>query len=60
MRGGRAGALCVLVLCVCSVQAKVDSIVGAECLYCGDWMIQSIDQLFIPPEQFEASRESWK
>ena len=58
MRGGRA--MCVLVLCVCSVQAKVDSIVGAECLYCGDWMIQSIDQLFIPPEQFEASRESWK
>ena len=42
------------------LQAKVDSIVGAECLYCGEWMIQSIDQLFIPQDQFEASLESWK
>ena len=53
--------LCMyLLLCVCAMQAKVDSIVGAECLYCGEWMIQSIDQLFIPQDQFEASLESWK
>ena len=40
-------------------QAKVDRIVGAECLYCGDRMIQSIDQPFIPREKFDLALKSW-
>ena len=56
---GPLACLCYAISLSC-LQAKVDSIVGAECLYCGEWMIQSIDQLFIPQDQFEASLESWK
>ena len=41
-------------------QVKIDALVGAECLYCGDMMIQSINKPFIPWEQFQASLDSWK
>ena len=41
-------------------QVRVDSIVGGECIYCGDLMIQSIEMPFIPGEQFTSALESWK
>ena len=39
------GEICIV---ISACQAKVDNIVGAECLYYGDRMIQSIDQSFYP------------
>ena len=41
-------------------QSKVNSIVGSECLYCGDRMIETIDRPFIPPDQMTAALASWK
>ena len=42
------------------LQSKVNGIVGSECLYCGDRMIETIDRPFIPPEQMTAALASWK
>ena len=41
-------------------QSKVNSLVGSECLYCGDRMIETIDLPFIPPEHMERALASWK
>ena len=42
------------------VRTKVDLLVGAECIYCGDRMIHSIDQPFITTETAGAALDSWK
>lgn len=42
------------------LQSKVNGIVGSECLYCGDRMIETIDRPFIPPDQMTAALASWK
>jgi hypothetical protein len=42
------------------VKAQIDSMVGAQCLYCGDVMITSISQPLIPPENMQKALLSWK
>lgn len=41
------------------VKADIDDIVAAECVYCGELMIQSIDKPFIDPKQYEEEMQSW-
>lgn len=38
----------------------MNSIVGCECLYCGDRMIETIDMPFIVPEDMNSALASWK
>jgi hypothetical protein len=42
------------------MQARIDSLVGSQCLYCGDAMIMSVSQPLIPPENLEKELLSWK
>ncbi|XP_071479921.1 vacuolar protein sorting-associated protein 18 homolog [Diadema antillarum] len=39
---------------------ELDDIVAAECVYCGDIMIGSIDKPFIDRDQYEAVMKSWE
>ncbi|KAJ6667300.1 hypothetical protein lerEdw1_017278 [Lerista edwardsae] len=41
------------------MKADIDDIVAAECVYCGELMIQSIDKPFIDPKQYEEEMQSW-
>ena len=50
----------ILYFCLYILQSKVNGIVGSECLYCGDRMIETIDRPFIPPDQMTAALASWK
>ncbi|KAK9409708.1 vacuolar protein sorting-associated protein 18 like [Crotalus adamanteus] len=40
-------------------KADIDDIVAAECVYCGDIMIRSIDKPFIDPERYQEEMQSW-
>lgn len=42
------------------LQDDLDELVAAECLYCGDAMIRSLDKPFIKDVDFEAILLSWK
>ena len=42
------------------VQVRVDAMVGGECLYCGERMIDSIQLPFIPSSQRQEALDSWK
>lgn len=42
------------------VQAKIDSLVGSQCLYCGDVMINSVSQPLVRPENLREALQSWK
>ncbi|XP_053140605.1 vacuolar protein sorting-associated protein 18 homolog isoform X1 [Hemicordylus capensis] len=41
------------------MKADIDDIVAAECVYCGELMIQSIDKPFIDPQRYEEEMQSW-
>ncbi|XP_062973780.1 vacuolar protein sorting-associated protein 18 homolog isoform X2 [Elgaria multicarinata webbii] len=40
-------------------KADIDDIVAAECVYCGELMIRSIDKPFIDPQRYEEEMQSW-
>ena len=42
------------------LQAKIDSMLGSQCLYCGDVMIMSVSQPLVPPENLEKELLNWK
>ncbi|KAF1491733.1 hypothetical protein FQV17_0014445, partial [Megadyptes antipodes antipodes] len=41
------------------IKADIDDIVAAECVYCGELMIRSIDKPFIDPQKYEEEMQSW-
>ncbi|XP_003224830.1 vacuolar protein sorting-associated protein 18 homolog [Anolis carolinensis] len=41
------------------MKADIDDIVAAECVYCGELMIRSIDKPFIDPQRYEEEMQSW-
>ncbi|CAH2327741.1 vacuolar sorting-associated 18 homolog [Pelobates cultripes] len=41
------------------IKADIDDIVAAECAYCGDLMIRSIDKPFIDPQKYKEEMLSW-
>nr|XP_033808678.1 vacuolar protein sorting-associated protein 18 homolog isoform X2 [Geotrypetes seraphini] len=41
------------------IKADIDDIVAAECVYCGELMIRSIDKPFIDPQKYEEEKQSW-
>ncbi|KAJ8378135.1 hypothetical protein AAFF_G00247730 [Aldrovandia affinis] len=41
------------------IKADIDDIVAAECAYCGELMIRSVDRPFIDPLRFEEEKASW-
>ncbi|KAJ8042892.1 Vacuolar protein sorting-associated protein 18-like [Holothuria leucospilota] len=43
-----------------NLQNEIDDIVAAECVYCGDVMIRSVDKPFIDPDQLEIKNKSWE
>ncbi|PSN40464.1 Vacuolar protein sorting-associated protein 18 [Blattella germanica] len=42
------------------VKQDIDSIIAAECLYCGEIMIRSIDRPFIEDEDYERVMKEWE
>ncbi|XP_014259260.1 vacuolar protein sorting-associated protein 18 homolog isoform X2 [Cimex lectularius] len=42
------------------VRAQIDSILAAQCLYCGDIMIDLIDVPFIKDEDYERLKKEWE
>ncbi|KAG8255289.1 Vacuolar protein sorting-associated protein 18 like protein, partial [Homalodisca vitripennis] len=42
------------------LKTDIDSIVASECLYCGDYMINNIDQPFIKDEDFDRITKEWE
>jgi hypothetical protein len=43
-----------------STKVRIDSMLGSQCLYCGDVMIMSVSQPLVPPENLEKELLSWK
>ncbi|KAF6133683.1 VPS18 core subunit of CORVET and HOPS complexes [Phyllostomus discolor] len=41
------------------LKADLDELVAAECVYCGELMIRSIDRPFIDPQHYEEEHLSW-
>ncbi|KAM9294249.1 vacuolar protein sorting-associated protein 18 homolog [Gastrophryne carolinensis] len=41
------------------IKADIDDLVAAECPYCGELMIESIDKPFIDPQKYKEEMESW-
>ncbi|XP_041430146.1 VPS18, CORVET/HOPS core subunit S homeolog isoform X1 [Xenopus laevis] len=41
------------------IKADIDDIVAAECAYCGELMIRSIDKPFIDPQKYKEEMLSW-
>ncbi|XP_044574836.1 vacuolar protein sorting-associated protein 18 homolog isoform X2 [Cotesia glomerata] len=41
------------------IKADLDDLVASECLYCGDFMIESIDKPFIEEENYERVMAEW-
>lgn len=42
------------------VQSGIDSILASECPLCGDTMVESIDQPFVPDEDFDQVLKEWE
>ncbi|XP_049801385.1 vacuolar protein sorting-associated protein 18 homolog isoform X1 [Schistocerca nitens] len=42
------------------LKADIDSIIASECLYCGEYMIRSIDRPFIDDEDYERVMKEWE
>ncbi|XP_075230673.1 vacuolar protein sorting-associated protein 18 dor isoform X2 [Lycorma delicatula] len=42
------------------IKNEIDSIVASECLYCGDYMINSIDQPFILDKDYDRIMKEWE
>nr|XP_023658140.1 vacuolar protein sorting-associated protein 18 homolog [Paramormyrops kingsleyae] len=41
------------------IKSDIDDIVAAECVYCGELMIKSIDKPFINPQKYDEEMSSW-
>lgn len=41
------------------IKADIDDIVAAECPYCGELMIRSVDKAFIDPQKYKEEMLSW-
>lgn len=41
------------------IKSDIDDLVAAECVYCGELMIKSIDKPFIDPQRCEEENNSW-
>jgi len=41
------------------IKQELDDQIAAECLYCGEFMIRSVDRPFISNEEYEKERQSW-
>ncbi|MBN3326234.1 VPS18 protein, partial [Atractosteus spatula] len=41
------------------IKSDIDDIIAAECVYCGELMIKSIDKPFIDPQKYEEEKSSW-
>ncbi|GCB62256.1 hypothetical protein scyTo_0009488 [Scyliorhinus torazame] len=41
------------------IKADIDDIIAAECIYCGELTIKSIDKPFIDPQKCEEENNSW-
>lgn len=41
------------------IKVDIDDIVAAECVYCGELMIRTIDKPFIDPQKYEEEMQSW-
>ncbi|XP_048829852.1 vacuolar protein sorting-associated protein 18 homolog [Brienomyrus brachyistius] len=41
------------------IKSDIDDIVAAECVYCGELMIKSIDKPFIDPQKYDEEMSSW-
>lgn len=41
------------------IQAEVDEIIAADCVLCGEYMIKSIDEPFVPEEDLDSFIRSW-
>ncbi|XP_076873703.1 vacuolar protein sorting-associated protein 18 homolog [Brachyhypopomus gauderio] len=41
------------------LKSDIDDIIAAECAYCGELMIKSIDKPFIDPQKFDEEMSSW-
>ncbi|XP_038597125.1 vacuolar protein sorting-associated protein 18 homolog [Tachyglossus aculeatus] len=41
------------------LRAELEALVAAECVYCGELMIRSVDRPFIDPQSYEEERQSW-
>lgn len=41
------------------IKADIDDIVAAECVYCGELMIRTIDKPFIDPQKYDEEMQSW-
>ncbi|MBN3273313.1 VPS18 protein, partial [Polyodon spathula] len=41
------------------IKSHIDDIIAAECVYCGELMIKSIDKPFIDPQKYEDGKSSW-
>ncbi|XP_054289696.1 vacuolar protein sorting-associated protein 18 homolog isoform X1 [Macrosteles quadrilineatus] len=42
------------------VKTDIDTIVASECLYCGDYMINALDQPFIKDEDYDRITKEWE
>lgn len=42
------------------LKADQDELVASECVLCGEFMIRSIDQPFITPEEYDDVMKSWE
>ena len=41
------------------LQAELDDLVASECLYCGDYMIRSVEIPFIEGEEEDQMSNNW-
>ncbi|KAK3096988.1 hypothetical protein FSP39_005437 [Pinctada imbricata] len=41
------------------IKAELDDLVASECIYCGDFMVRSIDKPFIDDEEQDSVMNSW-
>ena len=41
------------------MQAEIDDLIAAECMFCGDIMIRDIDKPFIEDSEFQSVINEW-
>ena len=41
------------------LKQDLDEFIAAECLFCGDFMIRSVDRPFISKDEYAKEMESW-